>query len=182
MKQSAQVDSYSFSLEKQASRFAASLPLPEPNTNSWLFRLARLPAKGRETLVDVEKRGGRFFVTVSRFLIPLRRLWESHGRPQILPKGIVPVEISISTLPVDDPLNREIMGYTPLDCLDAPSNDPVADHYFCFFTDTRECNIATISNPYENRKAESWHRLINRSYAAELVAPRRQFATDVIIA
>ena len=182
MKQSAQVDFYSFSLERQASRFAASLPLPEPNTNSWLFRLVRLPAKGRETMVDVEKRGGRFFVTVSRFLIPLRRLWESHGRPHILPKGIVPVEISISTLPVDDPFNREIMGYTPLDCLDAPSNDPAADHYFCFFTDTRECNIAAISNPYENRKAESWHRLINRSYAAELVAPRRQFATDVIIA
>ena len=176
------MDFYPFSLERQASRFAASLPLPEPNTNSWLFRLVRLPAKGRETLVDVEKRGSRFFVTVSRFLIPLRKLWESHGKPRILPQGMISVEISISTLPVNDPLNREIVSYTPLDCLDAPTNDPADDHYFCFFTDTRECNIAAISNPYENREAESWHRLINRSYAAELVAPRRRFATDCIIA
>ena len=175
------IDSYPYALERQASFLGAALPFPEPNSGGWLFRLSRFPVKGRETVVDVEKRGDRFFVTVSRFLQPLRQTWESLGRPADPVRKMVSMEISISTLEGSDALVREIERGTPLACIDEPLDEPFRDHYFLFFTDTLECSIAAVTNPYDKREAESWHRLINRSYGAELVPPRRCFAEDAIL-
>jgi hypothetical protein len=49
-----------------------------------------------------------------------------------------------------------------------------------FFTDTIDCKIAAITDPYKIRKAEAWHRIINRSYGAELVPPRRCFVDETV--
>ena len=181
MSEATAVDSYPYALERQASFLGAALPFPEPNTGGWLFRLSRFPARGRETVIDVERRGDRIFVTVSRFLQPLRQTWESLGRPTNPMHQIVSVEISISTTKATAPLVREIENGTPIACLDEPLNEPFRDHYMLFFTDTRECRIAAITDPYDRREAESWHRLINRSYGAELVPPRRCFAEEAVL-
>ena len=175
------ISSYPYALERQASFLGAALPFPEPNSGGWLFRLSRFPVKGRETVIDIEKRGDRFFVTVSRFLQPLRQTWESLGRPADPVREIVSVEISASTLESSDALIREIEKGTPLACIDEPLDKPFCDHYFLFFTDTLECSIAAVTDPYDKREAESWHRLINRSYGAELVPPRRCFAEDAVL-
>ena len=73
---------------------------------------------------------------------------------------------------------REIERGTPGDCFYDLSDDPDADHYLIFHTDTKECFFAGITAPYERPEAEAWQRLINRSYAAELVPPRRRFPTS----
>ncbi len=170
------LESYPYALERQASGLGAALPLPEPGSGGWLLRLVRLPQSAPEVIVDLEKRGGRRFVTVTRFLRPLRRTWENLGRPTDLMTGLVPVEISISTLPAGNAMALETERGTPLDCLNDPRNDHARDHYLLFYTDTKECRIAAMSNPYETREAEAWQRLINRSYGAELEPPRRLFA------
>ena len=168
-------ESYPYALERQASGLGAALPLPEPDSGGWLLRLVRLPQSAPEVIVDVEKRGGRHFVTVSRFLRPLRRTWESLGRPRAPMTGLVPVEISISNLPARNAMALEIERGTPLECPNDPQDEPDRDHYLLFYTDTKECRIAAAANPYESKEAEAWHRLINRSYGAELEPPRRLF-------
>lgn len=172
---SAFLESYPYALERQASGLGAALSLPEPDSGGWLLRLVRLPRSAPEVIVDLEKRGGRLFVSVSRFLRPLRQTWERRGRPTDLVTGLVPVEISVSTLPAENAMALEVERGAPLDCMNDPQNDPEQDHYLLFYTDTKDCKIAAVSNPYESRDAEAWHRLINRSYGAELEPPRRLF-------
>ncbi|MBT3568010.1 MAG: hypothetical protein HN494_04110 [Opitutae bacterium] len=173
-------NSYPYALERQASLLAASLRFPEPSSGRWLLRLVRLPAKGRETIIDLEKRNNRCAVTVTRFLKPLRQLWEALDRPSEIPRTTIPLEISMANLDCNDALFRETERGTVLDCINAPIDDSGMDHYLIFFTDTIDCKIAAITDPYKMRKAEAWHRIINRSYGAELIPPRRCFVEETV--
>ena len=159
---------------------AASLRFPEPSSGRWLLRLVRLPAKGRETIIDLENQNNRCVMTVTRFLKPLRLLWEALGRPSEIPSRIIPIEISMANLDCNDALFLETERGTVLDCINAPKDDSSLDHYLVFFTDTIDCKIAAITDPYKLRKAEPWHRIINRSYGAELVPPRRCFVEETV--
>ena len=40
-------------LEEQVARLSAYMNLPEPASGDLFFRLVRMPAKGRETVVDI---------------------------------------------------------------------------------------------------------------------------------
>jgi len=170
--------SYPYALERQASHLAAPLRFPEPASGRKLLRLVRLPAKGHETVIDLHIRKNSCTITVTRFLKPLRQLWENLDRPSEMPRIKIPVEISLANLDCNDALFRETQRGTVLDCINAPIDDSTLDHYLMFFTDTIDCKIIAITDPYKTRKAEAWHRIINRSYGAELVPPRRCFVNE----
>ena len=64
-------------IEQQAATLSASLVLPEPQSGRIFLRLTRLPIDGPETIVDVKSFGKRYFITVTRFIEPLRISYQS---------------------------------------------------------------------------------------------------------
>ena len=65
-------------LEEQVARLSAYMSLPEPASGNTFLRLIRLPARGRETVVDLSSCGFRFRLRVTRFLKSLRQNFLHH--------------------------------------------------------------------------------------------------------
>ena len=167
--------SFAYLIERQASSIAASLFLPEPNSNEFSMRLSRFPTDGTETILDIHSSGSRVFVTVTRFMKSLRRLLYLSSTDFSIINAYFPIEISISECNRDDPLMREISTNQIFDIESSLSDERDDNHYFLFFTDSQKCISAGISNPLDKLN-EQWVRLINRSYGTELVPPRRKLS------
>ena len=92
-------------LEEQVARLSAYMNLPEPASGDLFFRLVRMPAKGRETVVDINSCGFRYRVRITRFLKSLRRsLLNCESPKPNLNHAVVPsVEISSSYLDAQSP-------------------------------------------------------------------------------
>lgn len=145
--------------------------MPGPGSGNFFFRLSRFPLDGTETILDIHSSGHRIFVTVTRVLISLREyLINSKTGNQSLPN--LPIEISNSECDRLNPLVREISSSQIFNINCGLSDKVGDDHYFLFYTDSKNCVAAGMSNPHQNQH-ELWVRLINRSYGTELVAPRR---------
>ena len=172
--------SFAHLIERQASSIAASLFLPAPNSNEFSMRLSRFPTDGTETILDIHSSGSRVFVTVTRFMKSLRSLLllPSTNYSMAIPQ--FPVEISISECNGNDPILREVLINQIFDIECNLSDERDDDHYFLFFTDSRKCISAGISNP-SDKLNEQWIRLINRSYGTELVPPRRGLSSHSIV-
>ena len=91
-----------------------------------------------------------------------------------------PIEISISECEANDPLIREIFSNQIFEIESNLSDKREDNHYFMFFTDSRKCISAGISNPLDKLN-EQWIRLINRSYGTELVPPRRKVRNHSVV-
>ena len=167
--------SFPLKLERQASSLAASLFLPVPNSGNLSFRIARFPSEGTEVITDIYKHGSRFHVQVTRFLVSLRdRIANGHtGKHTGLD---VATEISCSTCERDNPLVAELRNRPPFDLRNDLSGSESENHYFIFFTDSKNCVAKAVSQPYAKPWTEDWQRLINRSYGAEHLPPRRNKA------
>ena len=91
-------------LEEQVARLSAYMSLPEPASGNTFLRLIRLPARGRETVVDLSSCGFRFRLRVTRFLKSLRQNFLHHDSSGNEPsqKTNPSIEISSSYLNADD--------------------------------------------------------------------------------
>ena len=172
--------SFAYLIEGQASSLAASLVLPMPDSNEFCMRLSRFPVDGTETILDLHTSGSRVFVTVTRFLYSLRRMlqFSTYSKSKVITEPLI--EISISECDGNDPLIREILSKQIFDIESNLSDKREDNHYFLFFTDSRKCISAGISNPL-NKLNEQWIRLINRSYGTELVPPRRKSRKHLVV-
>ena len=136
------------------------------------MRLSRFPNEGTETILDIHTVGSRVFVTVTRFLNSLRERITTPTNDICQDTHLIAVDISISEISEGDPIIREILSKQIFD-LKSDLNQEIKDnHFFLFFTDSKNCVSAAISNPVQKLN-EQWVRLINRSYGTELNAPRR---------
>ncbi len=168
--------SFPLALERQASSLAANLFLPDPNSGNFSFRIARFPSEGLEVVTDVFQVGARFHLQVTRFLESLRlRLSETKAINSAFDLPIS-IEISCSTCDRNNPLLSELLKRPPFDFQNDISDSPSEDHFFIFYTDSRNCVAKAISEPHSKSWAEDWQRLINRSYGTEHIPPRRNKA------
>ena len=175
--------SYPLLLERQASRLAGAIELPEPCSGKFYLRLVRLAAKGRETVVDVFQQGDRARVRVTRFLRSLRDTIHTDlvdGAHSYNSEATLPLELSGAYLDPRDTFLR-LLRYEDFDGfgsgLDLSEN---SDHYFLFYTNSYAFTARAISDPQSKEWAENWNRLIHRSYGVELVPPRRLFYKDKV--
>ena len=144
------------------------------------MRLSRFPVDGTETIVDLHMSGSRVFVTVTRFLYSLRKILQFSTFSKSKDISESPIEISISECEANDPLIREILSNQIFDIENNLSDKRDDNHYLLFFTDSRTCISAGISNPIDKLN-EQWIRLINRSYGTELVPPRRKSRNHSVV-
>jgi len=164
--------------ERQVAANAARLRLPS-GPDDWSLRLIHLMAQGPETVWDFTREKGCNFVSVTRFLEPLREQWERSDHPIEL-TGIVSKEISQSELPQNEPIIQEIAKGIIWGCRQGLENRLDADHYFLWFkNNVGFSRIAAITNPFSQPYTESWQRLINRAIGSGLLPPRRFVATYV---
>lgn len=108
-------------------------------------------------------------MTITRFLESIRNLI-LHNKSY---KGIE-TEISIAECQNTEPILREFNSGNIFNLKSNLDNNVKDDHFFLFFTDSQNCIASGISNPNE-KKHETWIRIINRSYGTELIPPRRLF-------
>ena len=163
--------SFAQGIERQASSICSSLVLPDPSSTNFSFRLSRFPTEGTETVVDIHSSGKRLFISVTRFLKSLRKEL-LYSKNNLSCKLNIPVEISITELDQSEPILREIINDHIFDLSSDLSSNINEGHFFIFFTDSYNCISSGISNPYEKHD-EQWIRILNRSYGAELIPPRR---------
>ena len=164
-------------LEKQASSLAASVVLPSPNSGRIFMRLIRLPIDGPETIVDIKSFGKRFFISVTRFIEPLRFSYEIYRNQNINKSFCIPIEISTSECSENEPLVKECRSVSIYDIKTYFSSSDIRDFFYFFCTDSVNCTRAFTSSPH-NYKDELWQRIINRSYGAELI-PRRRYSRRI---
>ena len=146
--------------------------LPVVNSGNFSFRLSSFPVEGAETILDIHSIGSRVFITVTRFLTSLRFNILDKGSDKNTNSKKNPIEISIAECSMGEPILRELLSDDIFDLEDDLSKQVNDNHYFLFFTDSRNCIAAGVSNPHSSKK-EKWIRLINRSYASILVPPQR---------
>jgi hypothetical protein len=159
-------------LEQQAASLSASLVLPEPQSGRIFLRLTRLPIDGPETIIDVKSFGKRYFITVTRFIEPLRISYQSFLNKNLSGEFCVPVEISTSECSLNEPLVKECKSSYIYDLKSNFISEDNTDFYYLFCTDSFNCVTSFTTYPH-NQTDELWQRIINRSYGAELVPPRR---------
>lgn len=158
--------------ERHVAANAARFLFP-PGLEDWALRLIHLPVHGPETVWDFTSEHGRSFVSVTRFLEPLRERWEQLGHPVEF-AGRIPKEISQSELPSCEPIIREITKGIIWGCRQGLENRLDADHYFLWFqNNVGYSRVAAITNPFSQPHTESWQRLINRVIGSGLLPPRR---------
>ena len=163
--------SFAHLIERQASSLSASLVLPKPDSDNFCMRLSRFPNEGTETILDIHTVGARVFITVTRFLSSLRERVATFPNNNC-PDSLITLDISISEISGRDPIMKEILSSQIFDITSDLNHEMKDNHFFLFFTDSRNCVSAGISNPFLKLN-EQWIRLINRSYGTELNAPRR---------
>ena len=95
-------------LEEQVARLSAYMNLPEPSSGDlFFFRLVRMPAKRKETVVDINSCGFRYRVRITRFLKSLRRsLLNCESQTPNLDQAIVPCRNLFLLLGRDEPDNQ----------------------------------------------------------------------------
>lgn len=168
-------------LEEQVARLSAYMNLPEPASGDLFFRLVRMPAKGRETVVDINSCGFRYRVRITRFLKSLRRslLNCESPKPNLKQAFVPPVEISSSYLDAQSPTIR-LLEYLNFDeFVNDLEDDPTADHFFLFHTNSKDFGCRAITNPHHKKWPENWTLLINHTYGLELFPPRRLVYDEV---
>ena len=162
-------------LEEQVARLSAYMSLPEPASGDTFLRLIRLPARGRETVVDLSSCGFRYRLRVTRFLKSLRQNFLHHDSSgnEPLQKTNPSIEISSSYIDADDSAVK-ILDYLNFnDFRNDLEDDLNADHFFLFYTDSKDFECKAVSNPHKKKSSEEWILLINHSYGLELSPPRR---------
>ena len=87
----------------------------------------------------------------------------------------LPIEISISECPSNEPILNEIFNTSIFDLASGLSPSKDTDHFFIFFTDSHNCISSGISDPF-GKNDEQWIRILNRSYGSTLIPPRRTLA------
>ena len=159
-------------IERQASTASANIVLPAVNSDNFSFRLSSFPVEGAETILDIHSIGSRIYITVTRFLFSIRSNILDKGLDKNIISKTSPIEISIAECSMAEPIIRELLSDDVFDLKNDLTNQINDNHYFLFFTDSRNCIFAGISNPHSSNQ-EKWIRLINRSYASILVPPQR---------
>jgi|TARA_B100001093_G_C26823899_1_gene1013174 hypothetical protein len=159
-------------LESVASSLGATLFLPDPKSGKFCMRLIRLPVDGPETIIDIKSVGYRYFVTTTRFIEPLRLSMKSFMKGKFSEKLTIPVEISSSECPVNEPMIVECKNESIYGLRSSFSSIDDVDLFYFFFTDSVNCVTATTTDVYR-QSDELWQRIINRSYGTELIPPRR---------
>lgn len=91
----------------------------------------------------------------------------------------IETEISIAECQNTEPILREFNTENIFNLESDLHNNFKDNHFFLFFTDSQNCIASGISNPNE-KKHETWIRIINRSYGTELIPPRRLFKNVAI--
>jgi hypothetical protein len=91
----------------------------------------------------------------------------------------IETEISIGECQNTEPILREFNSNSIFKLKSDLDNSVKDDHFFLFFTDSQNCIASGISNPNE-KKHETWIRVINRSFGTELIPPRRLFQNSTI--
>lgn len=158
--------------ERQVAINAARLPFLEKD-GSWALRLIHLSLHGPETVWDFLSSDNCSYVTVTRFLEPIRLKWARLGYPTDPIRG-VSREICQAELPLREPIMLEVERGVIWGCRQGLRNNTDVDHYFLWYRElTGATRIAAISNPFSEPHTESWQRLINRSIGAGLFSPRR---------
>ena len=162
-------------LEEQVAGLSAYMSLPEPASGNTFLRLIRLPARGRETVVDLSSCGFRFRLRVTRFLKSLRQNFLHHDSSGNEPsqKTNPSIEISSSYLNADDSAVRILDHLNFNDFRNDLEDDLHADHFFLFYTNSEDFECRAVSNPHKKKSTEEWNLLINHSYGLELSPPRR---------
>lgn len=168
--------SFAEQIERQASSISSTLVLPEPSSNNFSFRLSRFPMHGKETIIDIYSSGSRYFITVTRFLFSIRDILKHSLDYNAVNNLKLPIEISISECPCNDPILSEINKSSIFDLASSLSPNIDSDHFFIFYTDSRNCISSGISDPY-GKNDEQWIRILNRSYGTALIPPRRSLET-----
>ena len=168
-------------LEEHTARLSAYMNLPEPGSGNTFLRLIRLPARGRETVLDLNTSGFRYRIRVTRFLKSLRQNFLNCDSKNVKPpQNIVPsIEISSSYLDADNLAVRIFDHLKFKDFHNDLDDDSDADHYFLFYTDSEDFECRAISNPHKKKSTEEWTLLINHSYGLELSPPRRLVYDDL---
>ena len=160
-------------LEEQVAKISAYMNLPEPASGDTLVRLVRLPAKGRETVIDVNNCGFRYRLRVTRFLQSFRERFLNHESGNSQNMHFPPVEISSSYIDTDSPTIR-LLDHLNFDEFTNDLEDDIhADHFFLFHTNSKDFGCHGISNPHQKKWPENWLLLINHTYGLELFPPRR---------
>ena len=161
---------FPFYLEEKASELSASLFMPHPYSGKISFRLSRFHENSCETIIDIYQSGTRLMIQVTRFLTSLRKVL---GNLNFQDKLLVKREISYANLDCTDPMVRE-MSFNSFSSLPNQLEDTnKGDHFFLFFTDSKDCIVRSTTNPYQKSDTEGWQRIINRSFGTEHVPPRR---------
>ena len=162
-------------LEERAAQYSAYMNLPEPNSGEMFFRLVRMPLKGRETIIDVNSCGFRYRVRVTRFLSSIRdNLKDTWHKENSFSQPSSPsIEISSSYLDADSSTIRLLDHLDFKDFSNDLEDDPKADHFFLFHTNSKDFECRAISNPHRKKWPEDWLLLITHSYGLELFPPRR---------
>ena len=105
------------------------------------------------------------------FLKSLRRsLLNCESQTPNLDQAMAPsVEISSSYLDAMSPTIRLLDHLNFDEFVSDLEDDPTADHFFLFHTNSNDFRCSAISNPHQKKWPENWTLLINHTYGLELL-------------